>query len=554
MDKKIGLILIFMTIFNSSWGKLEDQLPTMFGAQGSELLKELKEAGVIDQFEQELEKLLHEQKTKGETNEIETEATEEEQPEANPVAEFIESYVEAKEITLDPRILEHLSALPISDEGEAKHFVHLTQVLDKIYKLATLDDPEVDKKVLEVIKRVKSLPIMKTSLNKLGDATEEPVVQKEKEQVPPSQNDLIDQGVLTMIVDFIRNIKKKPEFLLEVLLPMVEESGLVGKDVVKTIRFYGDTFVRSPSFANYVDGTADYIESIAKSQFGMRLIQLIPQIMQHANDKEKLMEVFKAEAEGNWNQLVGRMENSDFIEAMVTHLAGSVVSTHGFFKSLLKDDMKMAIGNTFLISQGLPSVKPRKLTESLFDLADKCIKVFTVYKIELEQYKTETLKQIAMIEKEYISALDYGKLNEQEQKVLIARFLRENMVEPFQHLFNINTFINEVEEGEKCLQSLLCNLNKHMKDQGPIKSEAAKIFSMAASFAWTIDEDEEESEKLVNLTHVNRWKLYKSIWNGHNPEQDCSVLYPPPGKENICHILPWQSDVMMSLNFEHTEL
>ena len=68
---------------------------------------------------------------------------------------------------MDSRILEHLSVLPISDEGEAKHFVHLTQVLDKIFELATLDDPEVDKKVLDVIKRVKSLPIMKISLNKL---------------------------------------------------------------------------------------------------------------------------------------------------------------------------------------------------------------------------------------------------------------------------------------------------------------------------------------------------------------------------------------------------
>jgi len=538
-----------MTFFNSSWGKLDEN---MFGAQGSELLKELKEAGVIDQFEQELEKLLHEQKTKGESNEIETE---DEQLETNPVAEFINSYVEAKEITLDPRILEHLSALPVSDEGEAKHFVHLTQVLDKIYQLGTLDDPAVDTKVLEVIKRVKSLPIMKTSLNKLGEP-EEPVVKTKKEKVPPpSQNDLIDTGVLTMIVDFIRNIKKKPEFLIEVLLPMVEESGLVGKDVVKTIRFYGEAFVRNPAFGGYVDATADYIESIAKSQFGMRLIQLIPQIMQHANDKEKLMEVFKAEAEGNWNQLVGKMENSDFIEAMVTHLAGSIVSTHGWFKSLLKDEMKMAIGNTFLISQGLPAIKPRKLTESLFSLADKCIKVFTVYKLELEPYKTEALKQITMLEKEYISALDYGKLNEDEQKVLIARFLRENMVEPFQHLWHINMFINDVEEGEKCLESLLCHLNKHMKGKGPIKTEVTKIFSMAASFAWTLDEDmAEDEEKLVNFTQATRWKLYKSIWNGHKPEQDCSVLYPPPGKENICHILPWQTDNMMSLNFEHTEL
>jgi len=505
MEKKIGLILLL--IFNLSWGKLDEN---MFGAQGSELLKELKESGVIDQFEQELEKLLHEQKTKGENNEVETEANEK-----NPVAEFINSYVEAKKITLDPRILEHLSALPISDEGEAKHFVHLTQVLDKIYDLAILDDAEIDKKVLEVIKRVKSLPIMKTSLNKLGDVEEEPVEKVKEKVTPPSQNDIIDAGVITMIVDFVRNIKTKPMFLIEIILPMLEDSGLVGKDVVKTIRFYGETFVKSPSFAGYVDSTADYIESLSKSQFGLRMIQLVPQIMQHANDKEKLMEVFKAEAEGNWNQLVGKMENSDFIEAMVTQLAGSIVGTHGFFKGLLADEMKMAIGNTFLISQGLPAVKPRKLTESLFNLADKCIKVFTVYKIELEPYKTEALKQIAMLEKEYISAVDYGKLTEQEQKVLIARFLRENMVEPFQHLWRINMFINDVEEGEKCLESLLCNLNKHMSSKGPIKTEATKIFSMAATFAWTLDEDmEDDDEKLVNFTQANRWKLYKSIWNG----------------------------------------
>jgi len=545
MEKKIGLILLL--IFNLSWAKLDEN---MFGAQGSELLKELKESGVIDQFEQELEKLLHEEKTKGENNEVETEANEK-----NPVAEFINSYVEAKKITLDPRILEHLSALPISDEGEAKHFVHLTQVLDKIYDLAILDDAEIDKKVLEVIKRVKSLPIMKTSLNKLGDVEEEPVEKVKEKVTPPSQNDIIDAGVITMIVDFVRNIKTKPMFLIEIILPMLEDSGLVGKDVVKTIRFYGETFVKSPSFAGYVDSTADYIESLSKSQFGLRMIQLVPQIMQHANDKEKLMEVFKAEAEGNWNQLVGKMENSDFIEAMVTQLAGSIVGTHGFFKGLLADEMKMAIGNTFLISQGLPAVKPRKLTESLFNLADKCIKVFTVYKIELEPYKTEALKQIAMLEKEYISAVDYGKLTEQEQKVLIARFLRENMVEPFQHLWRINMFINDYEEGEKCLESLLCNLNKHMSTKGPLKTEATKIFSMAATFAWTLDEDmEDDDEKLVNFTQANRWKLYKSIWNGHKPEEDCSILYPPPGKENICHILPWQSDKMMSLNFDHTEL
>ena len=53
-----------------------------------------------------------------------------------------------------------------------------------------------------------------------------------------------------------------------------------------------------------------------------------------------------------------------------------------------------------------------------------------------------------------------------------------------------------------------------MKGKGPIKTEVAKVFSMAASFAWTLDEDEMDVDKLINFTHATRWKLYRSIWNG----------------------------------------
>ena len=55
-------------------------------------------------------------------------------------------------------------------------------------------------------------------------------------------------------------------------------------------------------------------------------------------------------------------------------------------------------------------------------------------------------------------------------------------------------------------------------------------------------------------TNVTNFEKNSYFLTGHKPEEDCSILYPPPGKENICHILPWQSDKMMSLNFDHTEL
>ena len=85
------------------------------------------------------------------------------------MVEFIQSYVEEKSLPLDQRILDHLATLPVPEKKLTKHMVHLSQVLDVIFEIAIRDDPELDQKVLEVIKRVQSLPVMKTSLNKLVD-------------------------------------------------------------------------------------------------------------------------------------------------------------------------------------------------------------------------------------------------------------------------------------------------------------------------------------------------------------------------------------------------
>ena len=88
--------------------------------------------------------------------------------------------------------------------------------------------------------------------------------------------------------------------------------------------------------------------------------------------------------------------------------------------------MKMALANTFLISQGLPAIKPKKITESMFNLVDKSFKAFTTFKIDLQEYKDETLKQFATIEKQYVTAKEYAKLTEKEQITLVTRFLTEN--------------------------------------------------------------------------------------------------------------------------------
>merc|ERR1719238_1652382 len=157
----------------------------------------------------------------------------------------------------------------------------------------------------------------------------------------------------------------------------------------------------------------------------------------------------------------------------------------------------MALANTFLISQGLLSIKPKKITESVFNLVDKSIKSFTTFKIDLQEARDETLKQFATIEKEYVTSKEFAKLTEKEQVTLVSRFLSEN---------------------------LLCHLNAHMRDQGQIKMTITKMISLAASYGWSAD----------NKNNLDRWKLYQAIWNGNRPETMCAMQYTPKDLEKSC--------------------
>ncbi len=318
----------------------------MFGAEGSELLKELKDAGVIDQFEKELEKMLHE--NGGDVKETLDNLLGQKKKPLSPVEEFVQSYVQEKEIVLDARIIQHLSSLPVSEEGEAKHFVHLTQVLDKIFDLAKMDDAEIDKKVLDIIKRVQSLPVMKTSLNKLKAEPVQP--EKATEDTQAKTDELFDAGLVPKITDFIRNMKKKPEFILDVVLPLLQEQGLIGEEVVSMAKLYGRTIVKTEGWGTFVDGAAEFVEMFARSPSGLKMISLIPEMM-NADNKEDLMQIFTTEAERSWEEFISKVENSDSVDKMATGFAYGIVSGIDVVQGLLKDEMKIMFANTFLISQ-----------------------------------------------------------------------------------------------------------------------------------------------------------------------------------------------------------
>ena len=79
---------------------------------------------------------------------------------------FCRSYSTERNLNLDKKVIFYLSELPIKDETDA-HLVKLTGVLDQIGAIGSLKKKEIDAKVLETVRRIKSLAIMKTGLEKL---------------------------------------------------------------------------------------------------------------------------------------------------------------------------------------------------------------------------------------------------------------------------------------------------------------------------------------------------------------------------------------------------
>ena len=242
MKQIVFALVLGLLVLDYCHAKFDENI---LGAQGAELLKDLKESGVLENFEEELEKMLHDKVLKKDDKKVANEdkvADIEKEAEGVKVdqgmAEFIQSYVEEKDIVLDQRILDHLASLPITER--AKHMVHLTQVLDVIFEIALLDKPELDVKVLEVIKRVQSLPVMKTSLNKLirpQEQDKKATKSSSSYSHPVSTND-VDLGVVSMIKDFILKLKAKPDFVFELILPTMVEYGLVSKDATTLLKMY----------------------------------------------------------------------------------------------------------------------------------------------------------------------------------------------------------------------------------------------------------------------------------------------------------------------------
>lgn len=517
----------------------------LFGEQGSELLKELKESGVIDQFEKELKNMLYDEEKKDAGKKQDKKREEAKDQNKDLVQDFVETYMKEKNIKLDHDVVNKLVNVPIQEHSSGQHFVKLTQIMDSINEIKQMNQDKHDK-IMSVLQRVNSLGVMKTSLDKLI----QPAGKEDKQVEKTEDKSEGSEGLGSVVNQMLNLLKKKPEMLLDMVMPTLVKYEMMSDQTVQMANMYGKIFLKSESFATFIDGFEQWANTMVDSDSGKRLMVIAPEILA-ADSSEKILTIIRRETEMSWNSFFGRLDNSDAADKFMASIAKSTTDIIGYVRELLNDDMKMALTNTFLVSQGLPALRPKKLTESMFALADKCIRSFTTWKLDLDQYKADTLQTIDALEKEYITAGEFGRLTPEEQETLIARFLRENMIEPLKLLWIAYKHITTHPDGSECAESIMCHLNAHTIKEGHIKQVVTRTFSVMAVYGMTIDATSLRMYGAPDL-QLDQWKMYHAIWQGSNPETDCSVKFTPKGT-STCHIFPWQQNTM-SLNFDHTEL
>ena len=510
----------------------------------ADILKGLQDSGVLDGVKEQLEEMLHSgdldsikeeilKKEKDLKSKIEKQVAAERKVDEEMLA-FAQSYAAEKDLKISKDVLKALSQIPGKEE-KTMHFVKLSSVLelvDKALNSGRIKEGAIKNAKFKNLDEVKKMVNENDSKKQEKAKKSEDVKPKKKESILKEPHESKSQMAMT-IRTFASMAGQNPEVLTNAVIGALGTYKLVSEDTLETMRGYSKGIAGAEGFATGVEYLGESVAGLAESELGSKLFEILP-LLASEDTRDQAFEKLKEETERLWGRFFNSINNSDMKEKFLGQCAETMNSG---YKYLFKDQMKMMVANAFLISQGLPPIVPKNIFGSVTDLADKSLKLFTTYKIDLQPLKAPAQEFIKKLETEYIQIDEFDKLNSKEQSELIARFLDDNVVTAAQDLFQAHDFVY-VSGNRQCAESVICSVNEHARTSSDIKKQVLKGMSMVLGWLWSFDGQT-----------VDEWKLYEAVQNGADADKKCGLLY----KTSDCKVFDWQKD-LMSLNFDHQEL
>jgi hypothetical protein len=348
-------------------------------------------------------------------------------------------------------------------------------------------------------------------------------------------------SILSMLPQLMQNGNIKD--LLFKLLGSYLESSPYGP----LIQQYGRQAMESEQGAQFVDGAYNAFESFIKSDNGIRFTKLVPELLA-AKDMDATLRILSKEAEFNWSFFFEKIQNSDYKESVMETVGEFLVMAYDFVQNPPKDSMftrAPVILNGLLISQRLPALDMKNPVESLTKLTNKCIALFTTWKLDVTPHVTAIADTLTQVYEKQARGNTFSSLSDKEKKSVLARVMDEELVVPVQTVWSVYQHVSGVP---RCQEHLLCQVNhREFKAIKPLRPSEASPTRLAVTkgaslaVAWTMAKGNKDEY----------WRLYKAVYEGAQGG-NCMVLYPPVGR--TCDLFPWQRKDFMNTQYDHVEL
>jgi hypothetical protein len=338
--------------------------------------------------------------------------------------------------------------------------------------------------------------------------------------------------------DMRETLKKNPRKAVTQLVQYTQDNGWLGKDTPPMVSIMIEQLIQNPEVAEYGITAIDYAETFFKSESGRRVNAMMPALMD-ANTEEA-MEMFTKEADYNQEAFFNLIDNGDVANGFLKSVAKYVVMGNTFVQDSLKDNMKFAMVNGFLISNKMPVIDRRNIIKSTCQIVDRGIKLFTPWQGDFNfwPYISDFMEEF---EKVYFKINDIKKMKEEELENVLRQFMTDNLLEPIKDAWLANRHVTQVDYH--CGEVTLCLLNEIYRDRTTINSMMVGGISMGLVYSW---------DTLYEGHDTNR--LYEALYTGQHSAKRCKSVYLTA--PNSCDVFDVRRRELsgMNLGYEHNEL
>jgi len=529
----------------------------------ADILKNLQDSGVMDNVKAELEKMLHDkdkmaelkeqilEKEKALKDKIAQQVKEGGKKPDTEVLDFATSYAQETGLKLSKDLVKKVSGIP-SDAKKTVHKVHLSAALDQL--ASAIDDGIVsesdvigtDFKSLQQLKEtIEEKKKSKKDVKKQQQPKKKVEEPKKEQPKAPTTTTTKKEGqkkaneMSSAIRSFAAMAGNNPQMLINAMLMGMSNYQVVSEETLSVMRSYADQVAKIEGLGDWIRSAAETLAWLVEHEEGQNLFQILPMFVDE-NKREEAFEKLNQEGKRQWSKFFNVLQNSDLKRSFLVQCADYMVSAH---KYATKDPMKMMVANAFLISQGLPTLAPKNLVESVLDLADKSLRLFTTVgdDIDLKQYKPAVRNFIKNVEQEYVASDMFDKLSDQEKAELIAQFLDENVVSAAQEVAKAH---DSIRAHPECAEVALCAINAHA--QGHIKAKVTEGLTTTLAWVWIKATPEDVLDEDAEV------KFFEAIEHGVGKKKQCAEIYPKAPQH--CKVFEWQKENIMNLDFDHDEL